>query len=294
MRKKYSGITVPYKHFDFRRNYTYYIYQDKEYTDMNKLFKAFQGSYLTYHFEVKEKEIEVHNLSEVLDNLLRFYDTFKIPTKYKKEYSDLEYDYIKGLKEDLIKGTLQVGYNPDFKYSKKDFKTVKKFKFCRAIDRKYNDVVIPKKIKDSYFKNEYYVVGGVAYQSIYRAIDVVYEGELHYQFGGTKNPNNRTHSQAHSFDDLIGLVFEESTKFKIHVHQQDFYSEQELEFLQKLADKLNTMGFESIEPTYEEEYTTEYNYLKDNHRYIGILLNNIKYKLSERRHERAVLKSHKI
>ena len=71
MKAKYRGITVPYRYFDKSRNYTYYVYKDKEYHDLSKLFKAFVGSYLTYHFEVKEKEIEVHNLSEVLDNLIR-------------------------------------------------------------------------------------------------------------------------------------------------------------------------------------------------------------------------------
>lgn len=294
MQSKYTGITVPYQYNDIRRNYKYYIYKDKEYTDMNKLFKAFIGSYLTYHFVIKEKEVEVHNLSEVLENVLKFSENFSIPTKYKKEYSNLEYDYIKGLKEAIEKNKLKVEYNPEFKYSKDDFKTIKKYKFAKEIDKKYNDVVIPKKIKDPFYKHEYYVVGGIAYQSIYHALDVVYEGSLHYQFGGTKNPNNRTHSQAHNFDDLIGLIFKESTKFKIHLHQQDCYSKQELDFLQLLADKLNNMGFQSIEPKYEEEYTEEYNYLKDNHRYIGILLNNIRYKLSQRRYAKQVLKSHKI
>ena len=295
MKRKYMGITIPYKYYDIKRNYTYYIYENKEYNDMNKLFKAFLGSYLTYHFEVKEKEIEVHNLSEVIENVIKNYDTFKIPTKYRKEYSSLELEYIKGLKEDLIKEKLKVEYNPVFKkYSKKDFRSAKMYKFSKEIDKKYNSVVVPKKIKDPFYKQEYYVVGGIAYESIYRALDVVYEGNLHYQFGGTKNPNNRTHQQAHNFDDLIGLIFAKSTKFIIHLHQQDFYSKQELDFLQKLADKINQMGFQSIEPTYEEEYTEDYNYLKDNHRYIGLLINNIKYKLKQKRHEKQVLQSHKI
>ena len=294
MKAKYNGITVPYQYFDKKRNYTYYVYKDKEYTDPSKVFKAFVGSYLTYHFEVKEKEIEVHNLSEVLDNLLRFPDTFKIPAKYKEEYSDLEYDYIKGLLEAIKKDTLKINYNPIFDYSKKDFKTAKIYKFSKEVDKKYNDVVVPRRIKDHIFNNDYYVVGGVAYESIYHAIDVVYEGELHYIFGGTKNPNNRTREQVHNFDDLVSKIFKKSTKFIIHVYQQEYYSKQELEFLNLLADKINEMGFKSIEPKYEEEYTEEYNYLKDNHRYLGILINNIKYYLKQKRHERQVLKSHKI
>ena len=294
MKAKYRGITVPYQYFDKRRNYTYYVYKDKEYHDLSKLFKTFVGSYLTYHFEVKEKEIEVHNLSEVLDNLIRFPDTFKIPTKYKREYSELEYDYIKGLLDAIKKDKLKINYNPSFNYSKKDFKTNKIYKFSKSIDQKYNDIVIPKRIKDRVFNNEYYVVGGVAYESIYYALEVVYEGELYYQFGGTKRTNNRTHQIAHNFDDLLGLILKKSTKFAIHTHQQEFYSKQEIEFLAKLADKLNDMGFKSVEPTYEEEYTEEYNYLKDNHRYLGILLNNIKYYIKQKKHERQVLKSHKI
>ena len=294
MKAKYNNITVPYQYFDKKRNYTYYVYKNKEYHDPAKVFKAFVGSYLTYHFEVKDKEIEVHNLSEVLDNLLRFPDTFKIPTKYKEEYSELEYNYIKGLLEDIKKDTLKINYNPEFNYSKHDFKTGKIYKFCREIDKKYNDVVVPKRIKDRIFNNDYYVVGGVAYESIYRALDVVYEGEMHYLFGGTKNHNNRSYSEVHNFDDLLTQVFKKSTKFIIHVHQQEYYSKQELEFLQLLADKINEMGFKSIEPKYEEEYTEEYNMLKDQHRYLGILLNNIKYYLKQKRHERAVLKSHKI
>ena len=294
MKAKYNGITVPYQYFDKSRNYTYYIYKDKEYHDLNKLFKAFLGSYLTYHFEVKEREVEVGNLSEVLDNLIRFPDTFKIPTKYKKEYSEMEYDYLKGLLDALKKDTLKINYNPEFNYSKKEFKSNKIYKFSKEIDKKYNDVVIPKKIKDKIFNKEYYVVGGIAYESIYYALDVVYDGELNYQFGGTKNPNNRTHQKARNFDDLVSLIFKKSTRFMIHVHQQEFYSKQELEFLKKLADKINELGFKSIEPKYEEEYTEEYNYLKDNHRYIGILLNNIKYNLKQHRYEKEVLKSHKI
>ncbi len=293
MKAKYSGITVPYKYFDKKRNYSYWIYKDKEYHDVAKVFKAFIGSYLTYHFEVKEKEIEVNNLSDVLDNLLKFPDTFKIPSKYKDEYSDEEYDYIKGLLEAIKKETLKINYNPDFNYSRNDFKTVKIYKFCKEVDRKYNDVVIPKRIKDRTFNNEYYVVGGVAYESIYHAIDVVYEGELHYIFGGTKNPNNRTRQQAHNFDDLLKLILKKSDKFAIHVYQQEYYSKQELEFLQLLADKLNEMGYQSVSEKYEEEYTEEYNYLKDNHRYLGILLNNIKYYLKQRKYHRDVIKSHK-
>ena len=291
---KYNGITVPYEYFDKRRNYTFYIYNDKEYKDISRVLKAFLGTCLTYHFEVKEKEVEVNSLSEVLDNLIRFSDTFKIPSKYKDEYSELEYEYIKGLLEAIKKDKLSINYNPVFTYSKSDFKSVKIYRFSKEIDKKYNEVVIPKRIKDKMFHNEYYVVGGIAYESIYYALEVVYEGNLHYQFGGTKNPNNRTFLIAHNFDDLIRLIFKKSSKFIIHDHQREFFSKQELEFLDLLMNKLTQMGYKSVEPKYEKEFTEEYNYLKDNHRYIGLLFHNLKYKLFQKKYEKAVIKSHKI
>jgi hypothetical protein len=59
-------------------------------------------------------------------------------------------------------------------------------------------------------------------------------------------------------------------------------------------NKLTQMGYKSVEPIYEKEFTEEYNYLKDNHRYIGLLINNIEYKLAQKKYERAIIKSHKV
>jgi hypothetical protein len=295
MKNSLKGITVPYKYYDKKENYTYYIYKNKMYTDMNKLFTKFIGSYLTYHYEIEKDLKEVHNLSEVIEAVLKNYKVFSIPDKYKKEYSTIELKYIKRLVDDLNNNKLEKPYEHEFSYSIKDFKNRKLFKFNRFIFNQYKDTFIPKKVRtQKYFKHDYYVVAGTAYQSIYHALDEVFDENVLYLFGGTKNPNNRTHQKARNFDDLVSLIFKKSTRFMIHVHQQEFYSKQELEFLQKLADKINELGFKSIEPKYEEEYTEEYNYLKDNHRYIGILLNNIKYNLKQHRYEKEVLKSHKI
>ena len=295
MKNKLKGITVPYKYFDKSENYTYYVYKDKMYTDLNKLFTKFIGSYLTYHYEIDKELKEVHNLSDVLDSLLKNYEQFSIPTQYKKEYSSVEYDYIKHLKESLINNKFETPYEKEFSYSIKDFANRKQFKFNRLIFNQYKDTLVPKKVRTKkYFQHDYYMVGGVAYQSIYHALDCVFDDNFLYEFGGTKNPNNRTHSHSHNFDDLISLIFENSNKFIIHKFQQEFYSKQELDFLNLLADKLNEMNFKSIERDYNPLNSTEYDYLKDNHKYISLLIHNLRFNREEKIFQKKVLESHKI
>ena len=295
MKNKLKGITVPYKYFDKKENYTYYIYKDKKYTDLNKLFTKFVGSYLTYHYEIDSALKEVHNLSEVIDAILKNYQTFSIPSEYKKEYSNLELKYINRLIDDLNNNKLEKPYEHEFTYSIKDFKNRKLFKFNKYIFNQYKDTFTPKKIRtQKYYKHDYYVVAGVAYQSIYHALDEVFAENILYLFGGTKNPNNRTHSHSHSFDDLIGLIFEKSNKFIIHKFQQEFYSKQELDFLNRLADKINEMGFKSVEKPYEPFNSYEYNYFKDNHQYIHLLIHNLRYNREQRIYKNKVIESHKI
>ena len=85
MKRKYKNITVPYFYFDDKNNNSYFIYQDKEYTKLNELFKDFIDDELTYHIEVKDKQKEVHNLEDVVELLINNYKTFKIPRKYYEE-----------------------------------------------------------------------------------------------------------------------------------------------------------------------------------------------------------------
>lgn len=295
MKNKLKGITVPYKYYDKEENYTYYIYKDKMYTDLNKLFTKFVGSYLTYHYALAGELKEVHNLSEVIDSALKSYKDFSIPTEYKKEYSALELKYIDRLINDLTNNKLEKPYEHEFTYSIKDFKNRKLFKFNKYIYNQYKDTLIPKKVRtQEYYKHDYYVVAGVAYQSIYHALDEVFDENVLYLFGGTKNPNNRTHSRSHSFDDLIGLIFENSNKFVIHKFQQEFYSKQEINFLNLLADKMNELGFKSVERTYDSLDDKEYNLLKEQHRYLKLLFLNIHMARKEKQFQNKVIASHKI
>lgn len=296
MKSKYRNITVPYRVFDNKENFTYYIYNDKKYTDLNKLFTDFLGSYLTYHFNIKEDEKEVHNLSEVLEAVIKYKEDFSIPNKYKKEYSTDEFKYIKDLKSKLIKNELKAEYEPDkvFKKTLKDIKHWKQIDFDKYVYEKYSKVYIPKKIRSKGFNKDYYVVAGSYYETIYGALDQVYNNNFYYQFGGTKSRNNRSHFHSHNFEELIAMVFNISSKFKIHANQREFYSEQELEFLSKLADKLQRMKFHSPEQSHDTLDAEEYIYLKDNKKYLSLLINNFRFYKNYKKYEKEKLKAHKI
>lgn len=296
MKLKYRNITVPYSYYDKKQNYTYYIYKDKMYTNLNELFCDFVGSYLTYHYEVKGTRKEVHNLSEVLEAVIKNKDTFNIPKKYKEEYSEEEWKYIKILQKKLINNELKIEYEKEreFPIKLKDFWNRKIIQFNEEIYKKYKKVNIPKKIHAEQFKNDYFVVAGDAYESIYHALDAVYDNSLYYQFGGTKSQNNRTHQHSHSFDDLIHLIFANASKFKIHVSQREFYSKQELEFLSKLSDKLKKMKFHSVERKYDTLDVEEYIYLKEHKKYISLLMHNIRFYNADKKYQKEVLESHKV
>lgn len=296
MKLKYRNITVPYKAYDKSKKLSYYIYKNKEYTDYNELFTDFIGSYLTYHFEIKDKEKEVHNLSEVLEALLKHKEDFDIPKKYQEEYSPEEYKYITLLKKKILANSLKLADESDkeFIYSKSEYGNKKNFHIAKQVYEKYKKLTIPKKVHFPELDLDYYVVAGSYFYSIYHALDQVYDNSLYYQFGGTKSQNNRTHFHSHNFEELVDMVFKKSNKFKIHVSQSEFYSKQELEFLEKLSEKLKNMKFRSVEQNYDKIDVQEYNYLKDNKKYFSLLIHNIKYHNINRQYEKAVLKSHKI
>lgn len=296
MKRNLRGITIPYFYYNKKKNYTCYIYKDQEYTDLSKLFTDFLGTYLTYHFNINDKTYEVHNLSEVLENLLKNKKNFSIPDKYKKEYSTEEFKYIKNLQDKLINEKLKIENNQIFEhnFTIKSLKEYRLYKFTKEVFEKYKKVSVPKKIHSDIYNHDYYVVAGNAYESIYHALDEVFNDSLYYQFGGTKNENNRSHFHSHSFDDLISLIFEKSSKFKIHIFQQQFYSKQELDFLNKLAEKLKKMKFHSVERNIDELEYEEYFYLKDNKKYLSLLMHNIRFYQEDKKYQKEVLESHKI
>ena len=73
MKNKFKNITIPYKYYNKKDNYTCYIYKDKEYTRLNELFKDYVNFELTYHFEANGNLKTVHNFDDVIDSLLTIY-----------------------------------------------------------------------------------------------------------------------------------------------------------------------------------------------------------------------------
>ncbi len=296
MKFKYRNITVPYFYYDKKENYSYYIYNDKKYSDLNTLFNDFLGFYLTYHYKIEDTEQEVHNLNDVVEAVVKYKEKFSIPTKYKKEYSNEEYKYITKLQKALVNNELKLYPQPEreLKYSKREFDNRKNFEFTKKIKEKYDKIVIPKKIHSEEYDKDFFVAGGEYFQKIVNALDLSFDGSFYYQFGGTKNQNNRTHFHSHNFDDLIAMVFDMPSKFKIHTNQSEFYSAQELELLTKLSEKLRKLKFQP--PVYKNDpgEMDEYCYLKDNNKFIRLFFHNLKYERKYRKHKKAVLEAHKV
>jgi uncharacterized protein YdgA (DUF945 family) len=89
------------------------------------------------------------------------------------------------------------------------------------------------------------------------------------------------------------MIFCNSSNFKIHVFQREFYSNQELDFLGKLSEKMKKMKFHSPERKMDID-VEEYFYLKDNKKIIKLFIYNLKYLLADIKYNNDVLKAHKI
>lgn len=290
MKKIFKGITIPYRYYDPSSAYELFIYKNKEYYDLGKLLNDFLGITLNYHYLINDKEYEVHNLSDVIYALCLHPEHFTI--KNKKEYSKQEYDYIIKLQKSINDNKLKLEYiESELKFH--SFKERKLYKIDKEF-KKYRNIIIPKKIKSEANGLFYYTVGGEYYSSLFAALDNVYNNSLYYPYGGSKRPNDRTHRHVHSFEELIEDVFEDNKFFKIHPFQSEYYSKQEIEILIELANQLTTKGYRSIPNPYEQLDYEEYRYLKDNHKYISLLIFNIKWNIKEKQYKKDVIKSHKI
>lgn len=293
MKAKYKNITIPFKVYNPKRNETIYIYKDKEYKDMNKLFNKFLGSYLTYHYEVKEKLCTVHNLSDVINALLKNKDTFIIPRKYKNEYSTREYKYITNLQDKLKNKKLTLYYDNKYKlkFSLREYKQYKADKEARKL---YGNLTTPKKVHSNVYDNDLYAINGSYYESIYYALNEVNDEVISYEFGGSKRPNSRSFVEIHNFDEVISNIFTNYDKFVIREHQLEFYSKQELEFINKLLDKLKEMNFKVPERSSFELLNNEYKYYSDNQNRFQLFLTNLRYQKEEKKEQEERLKNHKI
>ncbi len=292
MKRKFKNITIPYIDVNAKEKTITYYYKDKEYTKLNKVLKAFVNYELTYHFDENGKTKEVHNFEDVIESLLINYKNFYINRKYRKEYSDSEYEYISKLKQSLLKNNLKIYYDEP----KKIFWRLSEWKQRKAYNEiydKYKDVVVPKKVKSTIYNRKYYVVAGRMHFSVISALDEVFNYSLYYEYGGSPRAHSNASFHQHDFMTIISDTFSNFDKFKIYAYQKECYSEQELLLIDLILKKLKKMNYKPIKKHYDEEYIQEYNYLVNNRKYVRLLWFNVKESLAEHRYKRKDLDNHK-
>ena len=296
MKRKFKNITIPYYYYDKNKNYSYYIYKDNIYTELNELFKVFVNTELTYHVEVKKQEKEVHNLTDVAELLLENYKTFKIPRKYYDEYSKDELSYFTKLQKKLINHELTLFNEPSYNYVFKlrDLPELKNILFSKKMFKKYKDIILPRKVYSKEKDTYYFVTGGNYYKNVFYALEDVYDNSFYYQYGGPNRENLYDHFHSHEFGEVVHMLFNYHNKFKIHKFQEEFFSKQEKDLLNKICSKLKELNYKPVSREYKESEYEEYCYLKDNKKYIRLFFHNLKDNIKDYKFHKEDLKSHKI
>jgi len=297
VKRSFKNINIPYHYYDKVKLRSGYIYNNKEYFDLNLLFNDYVGSYLTYHFEINNELKEVHNLSDIANYMLENYETFEIPDKYKDEYSQDEYKYFNSLKRDLLNDKLE---KSPFMYRPMKFKDIFKYPIDYLVFlelKKYKDVSMPKKIYSKILKRDVYVLYGEFYENAMYALTSIFYGSFYYQFSGDGVENSCEHSHQHDFEAVIDDIFSNFDNFIIYDFQKQFYSKQELDFIDKLVNKLKEDNYTSIfykksnddfDKTYEE-----YKNFKDNKKHFKLFILNIKDYFKSKKFKKDVINSHK-
>lgn len=297
MRKLYKNINIPYHFFDRNSFQMYYIYNNKKYYDLNLLFNDYLGSYLTYHFKINGEIKEVHNLSDIANYLIEDYKTFEIPDEYKDEYTEREYKELYYIKKNLLENKSKETnsfYRPvsfkKFFRNPKDYLSYLEFK-------KYKELSIPKKVYSKVLKRDVYVLYGEFFNNAMNALDALFGVSFYYQFNGDRIEDSYNHSHEHEFESVVKCIFSQFDEFIIYDFQKQFFSKQELIFINKLLKKLKKDKFTSIyyknSNDYFQKSINEYRYLKDNKKYLKLFIHNIKHYFKGKELEKDIINSHK-
>jgi len=296
MKKVLKNTNIPYHTYDKKDICSCYIYNNKKYYDLNLLFNDYIASYLTYHFKISNKLITVHNLNEVAIFLLENYKTFSIPDNYIIEYSKSEYEYFIKLQNHLLKNQLN---RERLNHKKMKFKYILKYPKDYLVSleiKKYKDTNIPKKIYSKILKREIYVLYGNFYNDIFYSLYYIFNGSFYYQFNKDGIEDNSNHSHSHYFEEVIDKVIKYFDEFKIYDYQKQFYSKQELDFINKLLKKLKQDKFTSIHyKNYYDYFDKTYEEYKliPNKTRLKLFIFNIKDYFKSKKLEKEIIKSHK-
>lgn len=298
MKRKYKNIVVPYIVYNDYESRTEYIYNDKLYTDLPTLLKDFIGVNLVYHYKIDSGIQEVNDLDKVVSGLLDNYKEFRIPNKYRKEYSDIEYEYLERILK-VLKGEKEprhrkpdvvvIDGDNDRKMSKGEQRYLE---FLKEM-KQYNDVESPKKVHSEVYDRDYYAFWGEGYYNATSAMEE-YTGECcYYQFNGDGIEDSENHDHEHEFDYLIKEMFRSFGEIKIYDYQKQFYSNQELNIIYLINRKLKELGF-VLEPyKYDEKSYEKWKYYKDNNKKIRLFFHEMKEEIQDRNFRRRELKRHK-
>lgn len=292
MKKLYKNINIPYHYYDNRLLLSGYIYNDKKYFDLNELFTDYLGSYLTYHFKINNELKEVHNLSDIVNELFENYQNFSIPSVYIDEYSGDEHKFITRLHQDLLNNKLINGRPENRKMT---FKYILKNPIQYLVNqevKKYKNVSTMKKVYSKILKRNIYVLNGNYYESFF---DIAYYC-CYYQFNGDSIESSYNHNHEHDFEDVIREIFRTVDNFIIYDYQKQFFSKQELDFINKLIKKLKSDNYTSkyYKTTDEDKkLSEEYRYLRENKKYFKLFIFNIKDNYRVKRYNKIIINSHK-
>ncbi len=309
MKKKYRNITVPYYYVNYKKNIIGYIFKDKLYLEDNlyDLFKDFIGFYLDYHIEIKGKIMIVHSLEEVAELLLNNYKTFKIPNKYRNDFSGIEYKQFIKVQKYLKEGSRPKPYEKvivkdhninaflKVKYYFQNYRYNKMIKKMKKYDYK-----VPTKVYSKAYRRNFYVVDGEPFWSLLSAFENIYQIGFYYQYNGDGIDEYSKHSHQHDFEYVINDVLERPNEFKIYEFQRQFFSNQEINFLNALAQKLKDISFIPCSSEYENEYlynghlSNKYYKYRENKQWIKAFLINKRIQLILKRNKKINLQNHKI
>ena len=284
MKRKYKNIKIPYSYYDKVKGWCYYVYNNKYYNNIYDAVKDYLGCELTYHFLYNNKLIRVHDLEKISEYIL-LKGNFSIPDEYKYEYSLIEYQELNWLYKNINKYEFKAYYyqKPSLKYLLEEpiscylgYKYYKLYKNCNY----------PKKVYSKFLKTEVFVYKG----HIYYTINDILELNYYYEFNNPLDSGYQLHE--HEFNFVINEVFHYFNEFKINKKQEQFYSKQELVFLDKLVKKLKDDKFDNSILKIKDSYE-EWKYLHDNHKYFKLLIYNIKDYFSNKKKNKEILKMYK-
>ncbi len=295
MKRKYKNIRIPYFYYDINSRNCGYIYKDVLYFKESEVFTKYVGSYLTYHYSVNGNLKEVHDYEDVLVDVINNYDTFKIDNKYKDEYSPRElsaiHESIKRLKnKDFYDCTKY-----QMKFKKRLFES-KEEKIGRKLDeemKKYEDIDFPKEVFSDTLKRNVFVYKGICFYSALHCLEELTVISLYFQFNVDGVEDSYNHNHQHDFQAVINDLIYDTDNFIIYDFQKQFYSTQEIEFLNKLHKKLLDDNFHTIPIENDKKYLEHYSYLDDNNKKIRLFFYRIYGDYLDNKKRNKILKRYK-